>query len=115
MRHLLLASSILVSLSGVAYAQGEGEPFPGPNATVTSPAGNGITARSQDPFHYTAPTVTYNYGAKPSFATRNQDPFQFYGPGLMVGRGAPSAVAQAPAGVSVPWTRGPSATPGQHG
>lgn len=104
MRNRLLASIAAiglsaVGLSGIAHAEGEGngDPFPGLDASVSSPVGNGVTARSQDPFHYAAPTTAYQYGSHPVYLTRMQDPYQFHAPDRIILGQTPNAVAQAPA------------------
>ena len=117
MRNILLAAAAVLSLSATAYAgEGNGDPFPGPDAAVTSAVGNGITARGQDPFHYAAPTeAARTDGYK--YVTKSQDPYQFHVTDRVLMGQAPNTVALAPASNASPSSKaqGLIATQGHQG
>ena len=120
MRTLLLAATVAAfGLSTAAFAEGEGngEPFPGPDAAVTTPVGNGIVARAQAPYHYAVPTTARRIDGSASYVTANQDPYQFRNPGMVMTTGQANMVAQAPASAgSVNSTaQGLVAAQGTHG
>ena len=118
MRQILFAAVAFISLTGVAFAEGEGngEPFPGVDAAVTSPMGNNMTARMQDPYHYSAPAASTQVGANRYVSTRMQDPYHFSVPDRTVslnGRNDPSEAIASPGmpgsvamGLAAPNTHG---------
>ena len=117
MRTLLIAATALLAVSSAAYAEGNGEPFPGPDAGINTPVGSGISTRMQDPFHYSAPSTVYNYGTSPTYTARMQDPYQFRAPDQVIAGQATATVAQAPAsnGSVGSKAQGLVATQGTHG
>ncbi len=88
MRNLLIASVALIGLSATAaYAgEGNGDPFPSPNASVTSTVGaHPYANKDQDPYQFrVAGAVSQVDGYKLS-VDHSQDPFQFRVAGSQIG------------------------------
>jgi hypothetical protein len=102
MRSLLIASVALLGLSAsAAYAgEGNGDPFPGPNAAVTTtPSAHPYATKDQDPYQFrVAGATTRLEGVKLSI-DHSQDPFQYRVAGTRLGGPDNSALAsrdQAP-------------------
>jgi hypothetical protein len=102
MRSLLIASVALLGLSATAaYAgEGNGDPFPGPNAALTTrPSSHPYVNKDQDPYQFrVAGLTTQLVGVKLSI-DHSQDPFQYRVAGVHVGGSDNSALAsrdQAP-------------------
>ena len=105
MRHLLLAAVAVAALSGTAYAEGNGEPFPGVDAAVTSPAGTSMTARMQDPYHYAAPTTAIRLGSNSGVTARMQDPYHFSTPDQVVSLTSSNNPTEATASIGTPGSQ----------
>lgn len=119
MRNFIIVGMAFLGMAGAASAgEGNGEPFPGPTAVVTTVTTNAVIAhRDQDPYQYriggTATNVTMA-----AVTHRNQDPYQFRMAGQMVRTGVPvegpqsgTASASTTRGLTAPTTAGP----GSHG
>ncbi len=88
MRTFLFATAAVMCLSATAaYAgEGNGDPFPGPDATVTSRIGRQTTvAKDQDPYQFRmAGTITRVDSYKLN-VNHDQDPYQMRVAGTVVG------------------------------
>ncbi len=120
MRHLLLAAIAATAFTTAAYAgEGDSEPFPGPNAAVTSNISAPVYAhRDQDPFQYRiagSPTTIASFNP---VVRKDQDPYQYRVAGQVIQMNAPvtgpqsgTAVASTTRGIATPAVAGP----GTHG
>ena len=91
MRNIFLAGVAMLGFVGAAYAgEGNGEPFPGPSAEVTTVTGQvKYGMNSQDPYQYRvagAPTTVTNFKA---VATKDTDPYQYRVAGQTIKLNAP--------------------------
>ena len=91
MRSLLLATAALFGLAHAAYAgEGNGEPFPGPDASVTTNVGTPVYAhKDQDPFQYRVTGPATSMGGYKPLANKSQDPYPFRVPDQVVTLHAP--------------------------
>ncbi len=88
MRNLLIASVALIGLSATAaYAgEGNGNPFPGPDAAVTSRIGSHPYAtKDQDPYQFRVAGTTSQVGSVKLSVDHSQDPFQYRVAGSQIG------------------------------
>lgn len=119
MRHLFLAAVAVTALSTAAYAEGDSEPFPGPNAAVTSTISKPVYAhKDQDPFQYRivgSPTKIASFNP---VVHKDQDPYQYRVAGQVIQMNAPvtgpqsgTAIAATTRGIATPTVAGP----GTHG
>jgi hypothetical protein len=100
MRILLIAGVALLGLSAsAAYAgDGNGEPFPGPDAAVTTKVDpHGIVSGNDDPFHYYGSGTPVSTGGFKLNANNPDDPFPYKTAGTVIGRPAPSVGPGSPA------------------
>ena len=104
MRHLLLAAAAAAALSSTAYAEGNGEPFPGVDAAVTSPTGSSTSARMQDPYHYAAPMTAVSVGSRGT-SVRMQDPYHYSAPDQFVSLTGSSNPTEATASIGTPGSQ----------
>jgi hypothetical protein len=100
MRNLLIAGVALLSLvTTAAYAgDGNGEPFPGPDAAVTTRVNpNGIASGNDDPFHYYGTSKPVSTSGFKLNANNPDDPFPYKAAGTVVSRPAPTVGPSSPA------------------
>lgn len=106
MRRLVIASVALIGLSaGMAYAgEGNGDPFPGPDAAVTSRIGRSpYVAKDQDPYQFRTAGVSTRVGSYKLSIAHDQDPYQFRVVGSVVGSPTSAVAAgdQSPTATNV--------------
>ena len=90
MRNFLIASIALIGMTGAAFAgEGNGEPFPGPSAEVTTRTDNAVYVhQNQDPYQYRAASGATSVTAA-MVGHKDQDPYQLRMAGQVVRTGAP--------------------------
>lgn len=100
MRSIVFAGIALLALSTTsAFAgEGNGDPFPGPDAAVKSTTNSKrIASGNDDPFHYYGvgqPSPTSGF----TFNANNPDnPFPYSAPGMVVAQPAPTVGPGSPA------------------
>jgi hypothetical protein len=100
MRSIVIAGVAMLALSTTAAfaGDGNGDPFPGPNAAVTSNTNpKGIASGNDDPFHYYGsgtPTATNGFKLN---ANNPDNPFPYSAPGMVVAQPAPTVGPGSPA------------------
>lgn len=115
MRSLLLATIAVFGLSGTVYAgEGNGEPFPGPDASVTTDVSKPVYGhKSQDPFQFYVPGVSTSVSNLKPLAGRSQDPFPFHAPDTVVALHGPITGPQS--GTALTTTgQGPTQPTAEH-
>ena len=87
---IAVTASVGLPLGAALAGEGNGEPFPGPDAMVTTKVGTPVYAhKNQDPFQFSAPATSMSMTEYKPLSSKAQDPYPFHGPDTVVAPHAP--------------------------